>query len=165
MFEGRLKEVALETISKICQGRRVRADVTAVQQRCTTTLDDDGHVVTHLEQGLLLMRDVHALHQALNSRDEGVITGPKVPVGDCWLTSSVTNLSLEFVEYMARPTDECSYDFDARWTDSKDWGEEADEQKEEVNGRTHRDGDGRVGYGQIDKDRRRDGGSNQELGE
>jgi hypothetical protein len=55
--------------------------------------------------------DIHALHQALDGGNKGVIAGPKVPMRDCRLASSVTNLGLELVENVARSANECSDDF------------------------------------------------------
>jgi hypothetical protein len=140
VFDRCLQKVALEAVSKVCESARVRANMASMKQRFTTTFNDDSHVVAHLQQSLFLVRDIHALHQALDGGDKGVIAGPKVPVRDCWLTSPVTNLSLELIEDVAWSADECGDDFETRRADGEDRGEEAEEEEEVVESRTHHGG-------------------------
>lgn len=69
------------------------------------------------------------------------------------MTSSVTNLCLEFIEDVAGSTDERGDNFEAGRTNGKSRGEETEEKEEEVvEGQTHfGDGERRVVKWQVSR--------------
>lgn len=93
-----LNKVALEAVAEPGQGSGIGANVTPMEHRRAAFLDDDRNVVAHLQQGLLSMGDIHALHETADGGDEGVVARPEVPVRDSWLASAFTDFTLEFVE-------------------------------------------------------------------
>lgn len=105
-----------------------------MQQWGAAFFNDDRDIVAHLQQCVFFMRDIHALHEAAHGRHKRVVASPQVPVGDCWLTSALTDFGLEFIEKMAWSADEGCDDFKAGRSDGCDGGKDEEEEEEEVIG-------------------------------
>ncbi|KAJ6155977.1 hypothetical protein N7497_004862 [Penicillium chrysogenum] len=77
MFDRSLEEIALEAVAEPSQCLRIRADMYSTTQHWSTAfLDAEGNIVAHLQQSLFFVWDIHALHQAANGGDKGVVARP-----------------------------------------------------------------------------------------